>query len=388
MKRLLQISMDTLLTSILPIITWIILGSIVSKDISNVFTLTYPLQFFYMVFVTLFAVGPNITSKKCRNSNIVYSNMAFGIILVSAITATICLNVDLYIELMSMEPSIYHRFCVYAIVCLHFFFVKELLCQKLYYEGKNGEANLINLVYNVTNFVLIIGLNIILEPKMAIAITLLIDGTILFLFFVKYFKFKKLELHFKENIKNTSFDILSNLGNFVIYAFGTGNTLSYGNKYVTATNVEGLSSDTEWDILYSVDTVSKIDISEGKFDYKKSLKDAYRLSLVLIVLMVTTASILAIYYKANVTILSIMILVQILDMLISPVVFMKANYIQQKMNSTKGSLMYLVTKIIRGLGSFLPTGFCTYIGQISSSLFFFVYTKIACHNEKIFKLKK
>ena len=78
MKRLLQISLDTLLISILPIIMWIILGFIITKEISNVFSLTYPLQFFYMIFVSLFAIGPNITSKKNNNEDVVYSNMLFG----------------------------------------------------------------------------------------------------------------------------------------------------------------------------------------------------------------------------------------------------------------------------------------------------------------------
>lgn len=64
MKRLLQISLDTLLLSVLPIITWLLLGFIVNKNISNVFSLTYPLQFFYLLFVNIFAIGPNITSKK------------------------------------------------------------------------------------------------------------------------------------------------------------------------------------------------------------------------------------------------------------------------------------------------------------------------------------
>ena len=69
MKRLLQISLDTLLASTLPIIMWLLLGFIISKEISNVFSLTYPLQFFYMLFITLFAIGPNITSKKQNNVN-------------------------------------------------------------------------------------------------------------------------------------------------------------------------------------------------------------------------------------------------------------------------------------------------------------------------------
>ena len=38
MKRLLRISLDTLLMSTLPIIMWVLLGIIISKEITNVFT--------------------------------------------------------------------------------------------------------------------------------------------------------------------------------------------------------------------------------------------------------------------------------------------------------------------------------------------------------------
>ena len=63
MKRLLQISLDTLLASFLPIVTWMLLGLIINQDIANVFSLTYPLQFVYLLFVSLFGIGPNITEK-------------------------------------------------------------------------------------------------------------------------------------------------------------------------------------------------------------------------------------------------------------------------------------------------------------------------------------
>ena len=63
MKRLLQISLDTLLASFLPIVTWMLLGFIINQDIANVFSLTYPIQFVYLLFVSLFGIGPNITEK-------------------------------------------------------------------------------------------------------------------------------------------------------------------------------------------------------------------------------------------------------------------------------------------------------------------------------------
>lgn len=120
MKRLLQISFDTLLISILPIIMWIILGFTITKEIANVFSLTYPLQFFFMIFISLFAVGPNITAKKNQNQNIIYSNMILGTIFVGILTLLLVFHIDSYIGIMNMRVDIYHNFCIYSVLLMYF----------------------------------------------------------------------------------------------------------------------------------------------------------------------------------------------------------------------------------------------------------------------------
>lgn len=44
MKRLFRISFDVFLNSFTSIITWFFIGIIINKDLTNIFTLTYPLQ--------------------------------------------------------------------------------------------------------------------------------------------------------------------------------------------------------------------------------------------------------------------------------------------------------------------------------------------------------
>lgn len=75
MKRLLQISFDTLLLSLTPIIIYSLLGFILLKDLANIFSITYPAQFIFLIIYYLFAVGPNITTTKKKDESIVYSNM-------------------------------------------------------------------------------------------------------------------------------------------------------------------------------------------------------------------------------------------------------------------------------------------------------------------------
>ena len=47
MKRLLKISFDSLFFSLMPILQWFLLGLLIDKNLINVFSITYPLQFMY-----------------------------------------------------------------------------------------------------------------------------------------------------------------------------------------------------------------------------------------------------------------------------------------------------------------------------------------------------
>lgn len=64
MKRLLKISFDSLFFSLMPIIQWFLLGLLVDKNLINVFSITYPLQFIYSFIRSIFGVAPNIQVLK------------------------------------------------------------------------------------------------------------------------------------------------------------------------------------------------------------------------------------------------------------------------------------------------------------------------------------
>lgn len=388
MKRLLQISLDTLLISILPIIMWIILGFTITKEIANVFSLTYPLQFFYMIFISLFAVGPNITSKKQNNSNVVFSNMLFGLIFVGLLTLILVFNVNSYIKMMNMNIEIYHNFCIYSIIWMYLSFIMQLVMQRLYYEAKNSESNKINIIFDLCNFILIILSTNILDDFIGIILTLTIDSLIVIAFFIKYYKKTKLCLRIRENIRYTSFNILRNFAMFLTYGIGFGNSFSYGEIYATAINFESLTTDTQWDMLYSVDTVSKIDLADNKFNYKESLKNAYKLLAILITTTLIMNVTLYWYFKPNLKILIIILLIQIIGMLIEPLKTLRWSYIQINDNNKKHNIFYILSRIIRLLCSFIPSAFCTYIGQILSAIYLYIYSLIVCRKIKLFKLNE
>ena len=134
MKRLLKISFDLSLLSFIPIISWFLLGIIVDKNLINIFTLTYPLQFIYYILKSIFSTGANINKEKDNNKNAVMSGMFIGTIVAIIIFLIILINIDNYIIFMNMDVNIYKTFTIYSVlqlfVCLEF----AMILNKLYYE--------------------------------------------------------------------------------------------------------------------------------------------------------------------------------------------------------------------------------------------------------------
>ena len=69
MKRLLRVSFDILITSIIPIVSWFLLGIILDNSLINIFSLTYPLQCLMGMIVAVFGVGANISIYKDNPTN-------------------------------------------------------------------------------------------------------------------------------------------------------------------------------------------------------------------------------------------------------------------------------------------------------------------------------
>ena len=92
MKRLLKISFDLSLLSFIPIVSWFLLGIIVDKNLINIFTLTYPLQFIYYILSSVFSTGANISKEKDNNKNAVMSGMFIGTIVSTIIFLVVLIN--------------------------------------------------------------------------------------------------------------------------------------------------------------------------------------------------------------------------------------------------------------------------------------------------------
>lgn len=387
MKRLLRISFDLSLLSFIPIISWFLLGIIVDKNLINIFTLTYPLQFIYYIIKSIFSTGANISKEKDKNKDAVMSGLILGTIVSIIIFTIILLNVDNYISFMNMDISTYKNFTIYSIlqlfICLEFAMMQD----KLYYEEKNKLANKHSLVFNLLNFILLIGTALITKNQIIIIATTLIPLALFTLYtYIKNSNKFKFNINILKCIKYDSVELFNNIAFFLIFLFGLSNALEYGEVYATALTFIALITDTQWDTFDAIKEAATIDISKRKFNYIEHRNNAYKLLGILFGTSLIMFVLLYGFYDLDFKITMIYFSFEIVNFLIYPIYRIKTCYLQLEYSAFKTTSNKIIASILRMFMSLLKTPFCTGIGQVCSSVYQFMTVSIMFgHNFKIDK---
>lgn len=387
MKRLLRISFDLSLLSFIPILSWFLLGIIVDKNLINIFTLTYPLQFIYYIIKSIFSTGANISKEKDKNKDAVMSGLILGTVVSNIIFTVILLNVDNYISFMNMDISTYKNFTIYSIlqlfICLEFAMMQD----KLYYEEKNKLANKHSLVFNLLNFILLIGTSLITKNQIIIIATTLIPLAIYTLYiYIKNSDKFKFNINVLKCIKYDSVELFNNIAFFLIFLFGLSNALEYGEVYATALTFIALITDTQWDTFDAIKEAATIDISKRKFNYIEHRNNAYKLLGILFGTSLIMFVLLYGFYDLDFKITMIYFSFEIVNFLIYPIYRIKTCYLQLEYSAFKITSNKIIASILRMFMSLLKTPFCTGIGQVCSSIYQFITVSIMFgHNFKIDK---
>ncbi len=276
-----------------------------------------------------------------------------------------------------MDNTIYKIFCIYSIFQIFCHTILQLILTKLYYKEENKKANKISIMFNSINFITLILIAIITRNQL---VTAIITGFIIFFMdvflFIKNFEKFDFKLNFLKCFKYNSVAFSQYFMFFLIYLFGFSNSFEYGEEYMIAITFATLVTDMQWDIVDSVKTVAKIDIAKKKFDYNEHLRNAIKLYF-LVILSVLLMSLLEYpFYKPDLKISSIFISLHILDFMLGPFIQIKICYLQLEDSALKMTINAIIANLIRIFTSFLPTPFCTIIGQICSSIYKLICTKI------------
>lgn len=387
MKRLLNIACGQFLISIFPIIAWIVLAfTLDNPAISNAFSVTYPLQFVANVLKSIFGTGANIKAVKNKNDNIVYSSIIICTIISLMVFGITAIFAKDYIKFMNMDVDTYYEFCLFSLGSSFFQLIFMLFLEKLYFEGKEKIANLHSLLYNIL-FLLGLFIPSLITKNFIIISSISLSISFIYVIAIAIWQFKKFKFDFNilPNIKYESATIASNLLMLIIYLFGLRNAFSYGEEYILAINFISLITDAQWDSIYAIETVAKIDISKDNYHYTKALKEAFILtgiaSLSSIILFFSLFS----FLEINLILGLIYLAFQILDIIIYSVSGNLCSFIQLKHSAVKNTTNKILSKVLRVCFSFLPTPFCNDIGQILGGIFVLVFCLIIRY--KFFKVE-
>lgn len=377
MKRLLRISFDIFITSFTPILIWFLIGIIINKDLTNIFTLTYPLQCLMGIIVAVFGVGANVSIYKDKNKNAANNGIAFGLIISIIIFSLIALNCKHYIHFMNMDTKVYFVFCTYSILQILLQTILHLVLTKLYYLEMNKKANKISLLFNVLNFVVLIGTALITKNQIIICVITLI-ALVIFDIILLIQNIEKVD--FKLNLKNCfKYDSVScsiNIMFFIIYLFGFSHSFAFGEKYILAITFATLITDIQWDMSTAIKTVAKIDIVKQKFDYNYHFKNAIQFILLLILSVLLMGILMYPIYNPNLIIVCIFVSLHIVDFMMTPFKNIKICHLEIEHSASKITINIIIAYIIRTIVSLLPTPFCTILGQICSSTYELIYANL------------
>ena len=370
MKRLLKISFDLALLSFIPILSWFCLSLIIDKNLINIFTLTYPMQFIWYILKSIFSTGANISKEKDKNNNAVMSGIVIGSMVAFIIFGFIVINIDKYINFMNMDITLYKTFAIYSVIQLFIQLVFAFVLEKLYYEEKNDIANKYSLGFNLLNFIVLIGSSLLCKNQ-TIIITITLLSILIYTIYVaiKSFNKFKFKIDILKCIKYDSVELFNNIAFFFIFLFGLSNAMEFGEQYTLALTFVALITDTQWDVYDAISIAAKIDISKEKFNYKEHINNAYKLLLILLFTVLLMFVVLYRFYGLDMILVAIYFSFELINFSIYPIYKLKTCYLQLEYSAVKTTVNKIVSSTLRMFISLLKTPFCTGLGQVSSSIY-------------------
>lgn len=387
MKRLLKIGSGLFIYSLIPILSWILLSIILHDSrISNIFSITYSMQFVYAILKTFFGTAANIRKEKEQDPNAVEGGIFAGIILSGIIFAIPMIFVDGYINFFGQDAQFYRIFVLYSFALLLLETWFSLIIEKMYFEDKEGKANIHMFAFSFTNFAVLI-LTALISKSAIISICVTLAVLLLYLIVLYVFNIKKfaIDLKFYKNLRYESANIFSHIAMLIIYLFGFKTAFSAGPEYLVALNIVGLCTDTQWDAMDAIATVAKVDISKGRYNFRKELANSYIFTAIMIASSVIMCSVMTIINKASFVLVAAYFAFQVFDMLLHPYKTCIATFTQIEYSPVLSTSVGLTTKTIRTIISvFLISPFCNDIAQIVAGfLNFFIMLMIRCTKYKV-----
>lgn len=292
---------DTILNSLSPILGWFIISKFLGSELQNVFVLTYPMQFVYIMIVCAFGSAVCIYCNKNNIGNrddYVKSALLLGMLCSLIIFTIAYIHIDTLCDMMNMNKNTYRIMGRYSLIQLSSQVANGIIINDMYYKGENKKANLISLNFNILNILTVLLLCTVTKREEIVAYGT--SGAIaVYIAIVTYIYLRgsefKLTLKFISGIKYAYPEIISNMIFLTMIGISISKTNDYGAVYITGMALAKLVTDTQWDCLSVLQEVACIDTSKREFKIKEIAKNA----ILLLIITYTSIGFILLIYGIN-----------------------------------------------------------------------------------------
>ena len=143
-----------------------------------------------------------------------------------------------------------------------------------------------------------------------------------------------------------------------------------------------LITDMQWDITASIGTIAKIDIVKNKFNYTEHLKNAFKLIGGILISILILFVTLYPTYKTQIDVTLIYTFIEIVGFINYPLYNIKICYMQIEYSAIKTTINKQFANTVRFLFSFIPSPYCTGLGQLFSMLYQLIFSNVIVKYDK------
>ena len=389
LKRMIQIGEITIINSLTPILTWVILGFITyNKNLINIFSLTYSIQFIPYLLLALFVTGNIIGNKKNKlDKGYIYSGIIVANLIAFFAILITTFHIESVMEFMGVMDKSYKSWFLYS---LWFMFLEVPLTQVLellYFENKDDEAKKISFVFNLLYCLTINIIYMCVRKELpAVIISIFILAAYTYYQVIKHMMSFEFKLNVFKGCKYQLSVISSNLMMFIIYLFGMKAVFEYSPDFALAVSLCSMMTDTQWDmIINSICTISKVEMSNGIY----KIEDLLNASKIYVMIMILSMWILLLLgyniYRPKLEFVIAILLFETVDMLFVQTRYVKQTWIDIEISSKWSVYLVMFTKIMRMLISISGISiYALWIAQCVSGIinavgFNFLYKKYNAH---------
>lgn len=374
MRKIVKTSIGFAVNSIFPIISWILWGLLVDKNLSATFSLTYPLQFVWSFLIDIFGYGcySYVVKDKDSQDDYFQSSLFLGCTVYIVVFLSVIFNFDKYMDFMGFSDEKYLICGIYSVSVMILVGIATLCSLCYSFKDNDKVASNILLGFNtVTYCPLIVTLFLSRDSVLASVVSLVCSVGYVVLVLLKVFKPFKLKTDVVIGIKYSLNGLVSDVGLFIIYVFGIGDLVLDDARLAFTFAIYLQLADWIWDVLgNTVSTIVRLDTAKSRFGMRGTLKNFTKFFMLLMVILTGESVFSILAFDLSVGYFIFMAVLDVGDMIVHIPSMIICNNLSVSQHSKAVACIEILAYVLRiSLSFLLPVKIAMYVSQSACGVF-------------------